>query len=181
LAIDGLVQNKELLIMIIAFTITIIVVYIVRRLRIDYAWTIAMIAGAVLNLIVLLVGDLMYGTNISLVGAVLGSILAVAVGKVLEFLRFSVDYSRVENVQFEDDEYYYYVKAIPKITVAAPTKTVKHINVQRQASNNRSVVTERTATNGKKQYGERRTGGRSITIGNNSQPEAVEDFFEDIE
>ena len=141
----------------------------------------AMIAGAILNLIVLLVGDLMYGTNISLVGAVLGSILAVAVGKVLEFLRFSVDYSRVENVQFEDDEYYYYVKAIPKITVAAPTKTVKHINVQRQASNNRSVVTERTATNGKKQYGERRTGGRSITIGNNSQPEAVEDFFEDIE
>lgn len=181
LAIDGLVQNKELLIMIIAFTITIIVVYIVRRLRIDYAWTIAMIAGAILNLIVLLVGDLMYGTNISLVGAVLGSILAVAVGKVLEFLRFSVDYSRVETVQFEDDEYYYYVKAIPKITVAAPTKTVKHINVQRQASNNRSVVTERTATNGKKQYGERRTGGRSITIGNNSQPEAVEDFFEDIE
>jgi hypothetical protein len=65
--------------------------------------------------------------------------------------------------------------------VAAPTKTVKHINVQRKASNNRSVVTERTATNGKKQYGERRTGGRSITIGNNSQPEAVEDFFEDIE
>ncbi len=181
LVIDGVIQNKELLIMIIAFTITIIVVYIVRRLSIEYAWTIAMIAGAILNLIVLLVGDLMYGTNISLAGAVLGSILAVAAGKLLEFLRFSVDYSRVENVQFEDDEYYYYVKAIPKVTVAAPTKTVKHINVQRQPGNTRSVMTERTAGSGKKQYGERRTGGRSVTIGNNSQTEAVEDFFEDIE
>lgn len=181
LAIDGVIQNKELLIMIIAFSVTIIVVYIVRRLSVEYSWTIAMVAGAILNVIVLLVGDLMYGTNISLVGAVLGSILAVAAGKVLEFLRFSVDYSRVENVQFEDDEYYYYVKAIPKIAVAAPTKTVKHINVQRQPGNSRSVVTERTATSGKKQYGERRTSGRSITIGNNNQSEAVEDFFEEID
>lgn len=28
-------------------------------------------------------------------------------------------------MQFEDDEYYYYVKAVPKMTVAAPTNTVK--------------------------------------------------------
>ena len=33
-------------------------------------------------------------------------------------------------MQFEDDEYYYYVKAVPKMTVAAPEKTVKKINSQ---------------------------------------------------
>ena len=27
---------------------------------------------------------------------------------------FSLDYRRTENVRFEDDEYFYYVKAIPK-------------------------------------------------------------------
>ena len=46
----------------------------------------------------------------------------------MEFLFFSVDYSRTEHLQFEDDEYYYYVKAVPKLTVAAPDKVVKHIN-----------------------------------------------------
>ena len=40
---------------------------------------------------------------------------------------FSVDYSRTENVQFEDDEYYYYVKAVPKVGVQMPEKQVKHI------------------------------------------------------
>ena len=28
---------------------------------------------------------------------------------------FSVDYAKTERVQFEDDGYYYYVKAVPKI------------------------------------------------------------------
>lgn len=163
LMVDGILQNREMLIMLIAFSVTIVVVYIVRRLSIDYSWVIAMISGAILNLIILLVGDLMYDTNISLLGAVLGSFLAVLVGKVLEFFRFSVDYSRIENVQFEDDEYYYYVKAIPKMTVAAPTKTVKRINVQRQGG--RTVSTERTATGQREIYEERRPRGKSITIG----------------
>jgi hypothetical protein len=41
---------------------------------------------------------------------------------------FSVDYTRTEYLQFEDDEYYYYVKAVPKAAVAIPEKTVKRIN-----------------------------------------------------
>ncbi len=45
----------------------------------------------------------------------------------MEFLFFCVDYSRTENIQFEDDEYYYYVKAVPKVGVSAPEKKVKHI------------------------------------------------------
>lgn len=176
LVIDGLMHNKEMLVMVMAFAVTIVVVYIVRRLSIDYSWTIAMIAGAILNLIILLVGDLMYDTNISLLGAIFGSLLAVGVGKVLEFFRFSVDYSRIENVQFEDDEYYYYVKAIPKMTVAAPTKTVKRINVQRQrAAEGRSVVTERTGAGRSNPYGNRRMDAKSITIG---KSERVSDFEE---
>ena len=49
---------------------------------------------------------------------------------VLHFFLFSVDYSRTEKLQFEDDEYYYYVKAVPKNVVATPEKKVKRINKQ---------------------------------------------------
>ncbi len=183
LVIDGIITNKELLVMILAFAVTITVVYVIKRLSVDYSWTIAMIAGAILNLIILLIGDLMYDINISLLGAVFGSILAVGIGKVLEFLRFSVDYSRIENVQFEDDEYYYYVKAIPKMNVAAPAKTVKKINVQRQSAPGRSVTTERTGrTTSSRNQSERGASGRSVTIGNRAsrqKEEVTEDFFED--
>lgn len=45
---------------------------------------------------------------------IFSGILGVVAGLFLEVFFFSVDYSRTENVQFEDDEYYYYVKAVPK-------------------------------------------------------------------
>ena len=99
-------------------------------------------------------------------------------GKLIEFFRFCVDYSRTEKVQFEDDEYYYYVKAVPKMTVSMSTKTVKRINSQTRTSqqtrntSGRPVVTERTggrnpgAPGG---AGNRRNyrGGRSVTISGN--------------
>jgi len=126
--IDGLINNKEMILIIVAFSVTIILVYFVKRLAIDYAWTIAIAAGALADMMILLVGDLVFDTNGSIVMLIIGTIISVLVAKVVEFFAFSVDYSRTEKVQFEDDEYYYYVKAIPKINVATPSRTVKKIN-----------------------------------------------------
>ena len=132
--IDGLLKNREMVVMIAAFAITVIIVYLLRRLSMDYAWTIAMIAGAVVNIMVLLVGDLIFDINLSLHSVILGTILSFLIVLVLQFFVFYVDYSRTEKVQFEDDEYYYYVKAVPKVTVARPDKKVKHINSARTSS-----------------------------------------------
>ncbi len=157
LIIDGIVKNKEMLVVIAAFGITIMVVYLIRRMSFDHVWTIAMVAGAMTDIVILLVGDLIYDINISVAGALLGSLLALAVAKVLEFFRFCVDYSRTEKVQFEDDEYYYYVKAVPKMTVSAPAKTVKRINTQRHRGGDRSAAAERAS--GGRSGGFRRTRG----------------------
>ncbi|MBO4980514.1 MAG: hypothetical protein J6C84_01260 [Lachnospiraceae bacterium] len=178
LLIDGILGNKQMVVMVAAFAITVVVVYLIRRMSVDHSWTIAMMAGAMADLVILLLGDLLYDTNISVAGAILGAVIAVAAGKIIEFFRFCVDYTRTEKVQFEDDEYYYYVKAVPKMTVTAQTKTVKKINTQRQGSG-RSVTTEwtgssrnttsaprsRSGYNGP--YSERRSGGRSVTINSN--------------
>ena len=132
LLIDGMFGNKAMLVMIAAFAITVIVVYLIRRMSVDHSWTIAMVAGVMIEVMILLVGDLMYDTNLSIVSALLGAVVTLIACKIIEFFRFCLDYSRTEKVQFEDDEYYYYVKAVPKMTVAAPTNTVKKINTQRR-------------------------------------------------
>ncbi len=131
--IDGLLGNKAMFITIVAFAATVVVVYFIRRLSVDYSWTIAMITGALLDVLILLFGDLMYNTKLSIMGVIVGSVVSVLLVKVLEFFLFNVDYSRTEFVQFEDDEYYYYVKAVPKNTVAAPQKRVKTIRVPEKA------------------------------------------------
>lgn len=131
--IDGLLGNKAMFITIVAFAATVVVVYFIRRLSVDYSWTIAMITGALLDVLILLFGDLMYNTKLSIMGVIVGSVVSVLLVKVLEFFIFNIDYSRTEFVQFEDDEYYYYVKAVPKNTVAAPQKRVKTIRVPEKA------------------------------------------------
>ena len=77
--------------------------------------------------------------NISYVSITVSAVLGIALGLVLEFFFFSVDYSRTENIQFEDDEYYYYVKAVPKVGVSVPEKQVKHIT---EDTGNRNKNTE---------------------------------------
>lgn len=133
--IDGFIDNKAMLLVIIAFAVTIIVVYIIKRLPISHAWTVAIIAGALANVMILLISDLILDTNVSILGLILGTAVSVLIAKIVEFFAFHVDYNRVEKVQFEDDEYYYYVKAIPKITVATPSKTVKRINASKRRYN----------------------------------------------
>lgn len=125
--IDAIIQNKEMMIVIVAFSATILTVYLIRRLSVDHSWTIAIITGTLMNILIILIGDLKYNTYISIVSLIFGSILSVLVSVVFKFFLFNVDYGRTERVQFEDDEYYYYVKAVPKNTVAIPNKKVKKI------------------------------------------------------
>ncbi|MDE6674210.1 MAG: hypothetical protein K2K19_05270 [Acetatifactor sp.] len=195
MVIDSVLGNRAMIVMIVAFAITIVVVYLIRRMSVDYSWSIAMVAGVIIDLVVLLVGDLIYDTNLSLGMAVLGSIVALIIAKILEFFRFCVDYSRTEKVQYEDDEYYYYVKAVPKMNVSAASKTVKRINTQRRPVRkeedededmtiapprvSRSVVTERTRSgDGRARSYQGRSGGRSVTISSESDGDAVDDLEE---
>jgi hypothetical protein len=126
--LSGILGDKTMLVMIIAFSVTIVVVYIIRRTSIDYSWRIAIAAGAVSLIVCTLVGDMVMDTQISFFGVILGTIVSAALMLVVEFFAFNVDYNRTEKVQFEDDEYYYYVKAVPKVTVSTPDRRVKRIN-----------------------------------------------------
>ena len=126
--ISGMFGDRSMIVMIVAFAVTLVVVYLIRRSSIDHSWRIAIAAGSVCLIVCVLVGDLMYGTDISAGGVILGTIVSALLMLVLEFFAFNLDYSRTEKVQFEDDEYYYYVKAVPKVTVATRQRKVKKIN-----------------------------------------------------
>lgn len=189
MVIDGILNNREMLVVVAAFAFTVIVVYIIRRLSIDHSWTIAMIAGTILNVVILLIGDLMYDINISILALLLGSLVSLGLVAVLQFFVFSVDYSRTEKVQFEDDEYYYYVKAVPKMTVAVPEKTVKRINTPMGRSTHnsgaRQPVRSNTSRNDTVRNGTGRSGvprvgrqapSRTISTQNNESGEGFEEI-----
>lgn len=135
--IDGIVQDRGMLIRIIAMAAAAILVYTVRRLPIRYAWTLAAGVGAAVQLIVLLAGAIAYDTDISIGGSFIGVIVSFLIGVAISFFAFNLDYTRIENTQFEDDDYYYYVKAIPKNVVTHPKRMIKTINTRRKQENGR--------------------------------------------
>ena len=119
--------SREMWLMVVTVVLGILVVNLVRTRAVDHAWKIASAAGAVVSVIVAAAGNIALNAGISYVSLVVSAVIGILVGVVLELLFFSVDYSRTENIQFEDDEYYYYVKAVPKVGVSAPEKEVKRI------------------------------------------------------
>ena len=80
-----------------------------------------------LELLVLISGFVMLGIKGRIVWIIVGSVISTVIALIQQFLFFNLDYSRTERVQFEDDEYYYYVKAVPKIYVTTKEKKVKRI------------------------------------------------------
>ncbi len=122
-----------MLVTIIAFSASCVCVYVIRRLKIRYAWYVASAAGCVLQLIIITAGELIYDAGISVGASFLGVVLAALISAAITFFAFNLDYSAIENTQFEDDDYYYYVRAVPKVLYTEPSRSVKTISTSRNA------------------------------------------------
>ncbi|MCR5526095.1 MAG: hypothetical protein K6F39_01765 [Lachnospiraceae bacterium] len=114
---SGITGNKTMILVLVAFAATTLLVYLIRRLSIDYAWYLAIGSGVVTDFLIILIGNSMMNLEVSLLALFIGSIIAVPIALIVKFFCFYPDYAKTELLQFEDDEYYYYVKAVPKLSV----------------------------------------------------------------
>lgn len=128
--LESLISNRGMFLCILAMVLTVLVVYVIRRLSVDYSWELAICIGITCYIVVHLFGAFLPKVQVEVLPMLLGSAVSVLFAFLVKFFVFSVDYSRTERVQFEDDEYYYYVKAIPKNVIAEKKKTVKKIAKQ---------------------------------------------------
>lgn len=113
--------------MVVVLLLAMMVVYGVRTRGISHAWKTASVAGAIVAAVLQVSGCMTLDVSFQASFILLDLVVTVAAGLIAEFFFLSVDYSRTETLQFEDDEYYYYVKAVPKVGVTLPEKQVKHI------------------------------------------------------
>lgn len=128
--VDSLVGNRQMIMTIVIFALIIMVTYFVRKMTFDYAFEISIAAGALTSILGFLISNLILNKSDQILSMILGTIASGILVYIIHFFRLTLDYSGVEHAQFEDDVYYYYVKAVPKVTVTAPQVNVKHINVK---------------------------------------------------
>lgn len=109
--------DREFLLILTACVITAVLTYILCHQSFDYAWYIGCVAGGIAGIVVYYAGSIMFEIEHSSMEFILTIPVAMCVACIIQFFRCIIDYSGVEYVEFEDDEYYYYVKAVPKVNV----------------------------------------------------------------
>ena len=123
-ALNQLLGNREMYLVLAIMVVTLVIVYIIRKMSIEHAWAGAIIFGILFEAVGMIAGDMVLGISGKTITILVGSIISCVIAFVIQFLFFNLDYSRTERLQFEDDEYYYYVKAVPKAIVAGTDKKV---------------------------------------------------------
>lgn len=125
--IDYLRHNGKLIVTVLAFAVTFICIYLLRRASFKYASQIAILVGTLVLLFIELFANIILDLDINSLEFTLQALTAMLIAYVLQFFRITLDYHGTRKLQFEDDEYYYYVTAIPKYKVAVVDKTVTRI------------------------------------------------------
>lgn len=127
---QNLMADEIMLLYIVVFAVVIMITYLIYRSSAKYAWIIAIVVGTLVMMIALLAGSVMIEDELELTTVIVGCLVSGAIAGVIQFFRCVVDYSRTEVVQFEDDEYYYYVKAVPKLTISKKNVNITKINAR---------------------------------------------------
>lgn len=168
--IGGLVNNKEMMMTIIIYSLVILITYIVRRQKVDYAQEAAVGAGALTCILGFLFADLRLGITEQIGPMIIGTLFSAVIVLVIQFFYRVLDYSRTEYVQFEDDDYYYYVKAVPKIKVTEQKINIKRINPQRRYKKDKEDIEDKDNENNNEDFYE-----------DISYDDLDDDFYDDLE
>lgn len=125
--VNLLLIDKKLLVLLVTFSLIIFITTLLCHMFYERAWMFAIFVGNIAMVLLLLFGRLIFELDYSILRLFLEMILGIACCYIYRFFRGIGDVSRIEKASFEDDEYFYYVKAVPKIKVTEKNRNVTNI------------------------------------------------------
>ena len=125
--VDYLISNRSFVVALIVYTLTFIVIYYLRRANFRHAPQIAILVGAIVLYTLEMISNIIWELELNLILTSVLVIATMAIAYVFQFMHISLDYHGTRRLQFEDDEYYYHVTAIPKYNVAVGDKVITKI------------------------------------------------------
>lgn len=107
------IKNKELFLVLLLFTLAALAILVIRNFSFNYSFETALAIGLCLEATAFILYPAV-GMKMNLTGELLSFLLSALLSIVALFFWHDADYRGTEFVQFEDDAYYYHVKAVPK-------------------------------------------------------------------
>ena len=109
------IVSREMILSLVVLLAVFCAVCLLRSLAVNYSWSLGILAGALVFVMLNGMEMLFLGVKVPWIQTVFQLAAGVLAGMLVQFLCHTPDYRRVQRLQFEDDDYYYYVKAVPKM------------------------------------------------------------------
>lgn len=127
----NMISDKKMLIVIASLLLATFIIAMINLIFHERAWIFAVLIGNVIMGVMLLTGKMVFDIELEVWRVVLFTVIAIVVGILIQFFKGIGDITRMEKVSFEDDDYIYYVKAIPKIRLTKQERNVMEIKPEK--------------------------------------------------
>ena len=117
--VDSLIKNEKMYITMAVALIVILVMCLVKNIKMDYSFEISIVSGAFVMMFVYIICMLRWDLDFGIIYTIVMSVISGLISLFSLYLIRPLNYSGSENLQFEDDDYLYYVKAVPKIKMTS--------------------------------------------------------------
>ena len=134
--LSGIFNYREMWYTLFCAFIAFFVVYYLKKININRSNEMAIAVGSGIYLISMLLFSLILQdlTSQNLIWLVLGTVISCIAALVVTYFSVPLDYKRTELLEFEDEEYKYYVRAVPKSSISKESVRIKRIYSRRQAA-----------------------------------------------
>ena len=135
MVISGVFTYREMWYTIGCVIITFFAVYYLKKININKSNEMAAALGSGIYLICILLCSLLFGniTHQRLTQLVMGCVISCLLAMVITAVVLPLDYRRTELLEFEDEEYKYFVRAVPKSYISKESVRIKRIYSRKQA------------------------------------------------
>jgi len=96
------------------FALSSISAWVVNNLFINHEKIVAIGVSGIVMVVGIIIVNIMFSEGASTIGAIVGTAVSCVIAYFITAFDFVLDYSKTEYVKFQDDNYMYYVKAVPK-------------------------------------------------------------------
>ncbi len=128
--VTDLLLDPEMYLFLAGFAAAAVVTFCICKLPVVQSHLIAAAFGIVTQMVVIGGGEVALGNPTAVTGILFGCVVSFLILLIVSFFTHNLNYTRVENVQFEDDEYYYYVRAIPKRIAAKKRRARRAASIE---------------------------------------------------
>ncbi len=114
---NQVLHNDTLIFLMILFTVVVVLIYLLRKIDVNYGNYIALLAGIVVGVVCISMGRMTFDITESSQAVIKNAVGTFLILAFCEFMRTALNYEAIQRLAFEDDEYEYHVTVIPKVGI----------------------------------------------------------------